>query len=433
MGILDPKPLTQAAAATSYAPKSLETSKLDKTEAAASYARLGNQTMRGPIDPRSILAPGAPLERKTAATPPTVAIATTNPQASGRQVPLFISSTGLPNTKYFGFAAGADWRPTSAGAISGWANQTGLTGSTNTFSPAAVILGFDGTTITFMLKSNNSHRYRISVDGEYVNQLDVAGPGGATTQYLTLTFATAKAREIRFEQINGFMYGVYVGIDDTLPWAVKPRGPRVAVLGDSYTAGDDPATVGYSAFTSGLAIAADRLGWGDLINGAIAGTGWIVRVGVNNNIQDKVAQLITWAPEVVIIATGHNDGSESPANITAAVTASLNAIRAGLPNVPIIILGPLFAGAPVDGARDTVWGPIQDAMFAGVLPAHRAVTIDTVNAAIFTGTGKSGTPGTGNGNTYMQAETVATHPTRAGADYLGERLTRSLLATIAAL
>lgn len=451
MGILDPKPQTVAgldAAVTakittpgSAVATALSATigtqvsagvapKLDITAAAASYAKLGTQKSRRPIDPRSVLMPGAPFERAVASSDlPTIVFSATNPVASAKVVPFF-SGGKVEGSPYFSAVAGADWsQPVlNEGTTRAWANQTGA-GVRGQHSPASIMFGFDGASITLKIHSWAGNWYRVKVDDQYVTDVNgVLAPSDQTIQYMTLTWSAAKRRRVRIDMRNVDVYDFRLGTTattgDTM-WALNPRGPKVFVMADSYAAGNNSAPLGYTGISSWVWTMSDALGWENTINGGKYGTGWPTKSAVDktDSFQERVAALISWAPDVVIWAGGHNDKNVAAGTLTASVDATLAAARAGLPDALFIVTGPFAGQEPVDGSVFTDWKPTQDAIFAGTT-GYRTVNIDTVGRGLFTGTGRAGTPGTGNGEKYLSADIV--HPSQAGADYLGYRMAQMI-------
>lgn len=376
-----------------------------------------------------LLLPGAPFVRQVMTTAPTVADGTTDPVTSSRTFAV------SPTSNYMTLCAAGNF-----------INNGGANG----YSPAHIypqtwagrryfrtLVGFDGLKIAFRVTSAPGHFYRFSVQEpgadrpQYItNSNEVAGSQDGGVRYLSLTFATAVPRIISLEMVFGDLWDVRIGPTDSL-WAVQPRGPRCIIVGDSYVGGAGSPTTGYSGIGSWASSFADALGWQDVWNSGIGGTGWIQQASaLPNAIRDRyAADIVAYSPDVVIFSAARNDFALGASAVGTAAGTVLAAVRSALPNAVLAVTGPNGSGSPTNGGDDTTWKPFQDAIFSAVSPY--ALTLDWSSSGIFTGSGKVGaTSGTGNGDVYIQNDGV--HPSTTGAVYLGRRIAEKFIAALPA-
>lgn len=115
---------------------------------------------------------------------------------------------------------------------------------------------------------------------------------------------------------------------------------HVAFLGDSYT-----YAVGASERTDGFAYrVAGYEHWSADVVG-LAGSGY-VRVSQKDNLRISagIPDVIAAQPQVVIVECGHNDVDTNVnlAQVEPAALRDLRALRAGLPNATIVVVGPVW-------------------------------------------------------------------------------------------
>ena len=252
--------------------------------------------------------------------------------------------------------------------------------------------------------------------------------------------------------------------------------PTVGFIGDSYSGGsaDVPAASTIDR------VASRRLGVRS-VSSAQGGTGYITDGKANiasNSVfgsAERVGQIVQAAPDGVAIVGGLNDEGKDLAQFAAAVKKILADLRAGLPDAPIVVVGPQPSGGArtvggtfadlvkatadavascgVDGvafvdwaglsggrakefrAGQTYWRGdtiaytgaiyrVEAAFWAGGSPAAAFPAVRQVSA-VFTGTGKAGAPaGDGNRDLYISAD--GTHPTNQGSEALGDALAACL-------
>lgn len=252
--------------------------------------------------------------------------------------------------------------------------------------------------------------------------------------------------------------------------------PTVGFIGDSYSGGsaDVPAASTIDR------VASRRLGVRS-VSSAQGGTGYITDGKANiasNSVfgsAERVGQIVQAAPDAVVIVGGLNDEGKDLGQFAAAVKKILADLRAGLPDAPIVVVGPQTSGGArtvggtfadlvkatadavascgVDGvafvdwaglaggrakefrAGQTYWRGdtiaytgaiyrVEAAFWAGSSPAGAFPEVRQVSA-VFTGTGKAGAPaGDGNRDLYISAD--GTHPTNQGSEALGDALAACL-------
>ena len=252
--------------------------------------------------------------------------------------------------------------------------------------------------------------------------------------------------------------------------------PTVGFIGDSYSGGsaDVPAASTIDR------VASRRLGVRS-VSSAQGGTGYITDGKANiasNSVfgsAERVGRIVQAAPDGVAIVGGLNDEGKDLGQFGAAVKKILADLRAGLPDAPIVVVGPQPSGGArtvggtfadlvkatadavascgVDGvafvdwaglaggrakefrAGQTYWRGdtvayagaiyrVEAAFWAGGSPAAAFPEVRQVSA-VFTGTGKAGAPaGDGNRDLYISAD--GTHPTNQGSEALGDALAACL-------
>jgi len=384
---------------------------------------LAEQATKFAFRKSALLMPGAPFQRVIASSPPTVAVNASSTITSGR------SFTATPTSKYMTLCAGGNFLTDGPRYSASHVYPRTFPGR-KYFS---TLVGFDGTDIEFQLDSAPGHYYRFSYreagqnEWRYVAESEVAGPGGGAIRYFKLTFSAAATRVIRMENTAADIRSLTIGQYDTC-WAVPPRGPRCIVVGDSYVQSASAPPTGYSSIGSWVTSFADTLGWDDVWNSGLGGTGYIADgsyVDFNARAADDI---IAFAPEVVVVYGGRNDFASGAAAIGTAAGSLFTALRAGLPTAILVVVGPNGSGSPTDGSRDTsTWGPIEDAIFSATA-STADIQLEMMSSGIFTGTGNVSSPATGNQTNYIQSDGV--HPSTAGARYLGQRIAYKLLAAL---
>jgi lysophospholipase L1-like esterase len=122
-----------------------------------------------------------------------------------------------------------------------------------------------------------------------------------------------------------------------------PPGARVVVLGDSYTSGWNGAGLGRRNWT---ALVGSSRGW-TVTNLAVAGTGYRNPGWTSQPVGSLVPRTIRLRPDVVILATGHNDSRWTAASTSAEAERVIARLRAGLPDAVIVLLAPIWQnGSP---------------------------------------------------------------------------------------
>jgi lysophospholipase L1-like esterase len=195
--------------------------------------------------------------------------------------------------------------------------------------------------------------------------------------------------------------------------ATPLRAPIVMFLGDSYTTGGTktPPERAYAADT------ARELGW-QVIIGGLGGTGFVAPGATHEPFDVLFERQLAWrpAPDMVIVAGGHNDSTYAPATVAAAAEGLLTKIRQQWPDSRLVLIGPMWG----NGAPDASVLEIRDAL--GV--AARALKIpfiDPLSGKWITG---DRADHVGNAGQYIQRDGV--HPNDAGHRYLAARLVAEL-------
>jgi lysophospholipase L1-like esterase len=201
-----------------------------------------------------------------------------------------------------------------------------------------------GTQVEFKFYGNAGN-YQILVDDQLVQAAPFVTTNTGSNYFQLITFGTAAVRKIRFRGYNVAFGGVNIGTTDQI-WPSEKRGPRVVVLGDSFTNGTG-STGG--PLTSWASYLAETMGWYDVYHMYAGGSGYTV-AGSGTTFASRVANgVIANAPDIVIHAGGHNDdGVATSAALGTAASSLLAAVKAGLPNVQQIVASQFWARGPAN-------------------------------------------------------------------------------------
>jgi lysophospholipase L1-like esterase len=284
----------------------------------------------------------------------------------------------------------------------------------------------------FAVEDGSGTMFRMLVDGQYVTQSGL--PDSGNRGYKELDFTNSggsRTRKITFMSGGGWAFNaVRVGASDSV-WAPASTADniRLAVVGDSITAGG--GTFPLLLDENWPNIVGMNLGWNDVWNQAVGGTGYISTVnGTAYNFGQRITDLVSSSPDLVIVFGGLNDSIYMPTQITSAALSYFQALRAGLPNTPIIVLGVYPAATGPSSPILNTEKAIHDAVTTFNDPLTYFVPIATDPAGSWlTGTGKVTAPnGTGNSDLYTSGD--GTHPTESGLAYLGQRITQAVRAVL---
>jgi hypothetical protein len=268
--------------------------------------------------PRALNAP-----HRQMASPPAVSTSTSGTQvAGGSQIPIWTNGNASQP-----FAAGQSFLSrVSAAAGAQVLGPVSVNAAGTTFQNQSLryLINFDGTEIEFKNQSAGGS-YWIKVNDEYIDQAGTALPADSANRWIKVTFSVRTQARVEFVS-----YGLditEINVDPTAGVSPAPiRGPRMIIQGDSFngTAQSYPRVI------------ADMLGWDDVWNSGMGGTGMIAtNGGLNKSYEQRLARdVIAFAPDVFWQVGSVNDNGATPENFVAAAqrcrSAYLEAVPRGL-------------------------------------------------------------------------------------------------------
>lgn len=275
----------------------------------------------------------------------------------------------------------------------------------------------------FTIRIGTSANFRIAVDGQWIQSASYVPLNAAGNICITtVDFAgVRKQRLIRIEgQFGNFFSGINIGSLDRV-WQPKPY-IRACWIGDSHTTGTG-ATMANNAYNK---IAGWLLGWTDLVQVGIGGTGYINNAGFNV-YKDRIAECAERNPNILVISGGQNDTASTTTQIQAAALDCWKSARAAMPNIPIIVVGIIPSSSNItnslslaaENALATTHAQWNDnnSVFIPI--------IGDVQGAWLFGTGKVGATN-GSGNTDLYTSSDGTHMSDAGHYYVGQRVAHKI-------
>jgi lysophospholipase L1-like esterase len=190
---------------------------------------------------------------------------------------------------------------------------------------------------------------------------------------------------------------------------------HAAFLGDSYTFG-----VGATEPTDGYAYLVSKAeAWTSRVVG-LPGSGYVrVAIRDDKNIAAGLSAVIAAQPQVVIVASGHNDAMPNVAyrQTEAAALKDLGQLRTALPDATIVVVGPIW----LNGYPDKKALYVRNAIHMAQQRIPGTLWIDPIAQHWFTG---SWTKRTGDDATMINY--AAGHPNDLGYEHIAKLLEADL-------
>lgn len=284
----------------------------------------------------------------------------------------------------------------------------------------------------FKTNGNTNTAFAIQVNGQYVSMTPYSGENiGQSVAYTPIDFTSAVTpRQFRRYDIEGEsgspeIYGISIGPTDTL-YAPAP-GPRVVVVGDSYT-GETGANYPGGGWAN---IMGQRCGW-DISRdiSSPGGTGYTA-VGQSATFINRISNVAVQKPRLIIVAGGIND-ADAPSFQTAVLTY-LQTLRSLNPVIPVVVLGSWIGGNGQITAVKDKENMIKAAFNQWADPLSAFVPISLTSLPLFFGTGRSGAQnGSGNADYYIGGTngTDTIHMTQAGHNFVGQWAANRVVAAL---
>ncbi len=275
---------------------------------------------------------------------------------------------------------------------------------------------YDGANIDFATYGQGGP-IQVLVDGVAAGPFQSV-PGDGNFYNVNVSFNGVRAvRRLSFRS-GSECIGFNTSPTDTIWKSSRQLGPRMIVMGDSYTEGTGAALAeGFPAVLGRV------LGLEDTWTSGSGGTGYLANgspgaPGRYTFRQRVGTDIIAYNPQIVVICGGINDtvnNASDAAALQAEATLLYRQILSSLPNCRLYVCGPWRPPAASNGNTSAVNAALQAAS-AAVLGVK---FIDV--SSYFTGTGYTGSPaGNGNSDHYIGNDRV--HPSAEGHVYIGTRL-----------
>lgn len=273
-------------------------------------------------------------------------------------------------------------------------------------------------TVEIQVTGFTNHYFRLLVNGQYVDKTPTVFTQNNAANYIKLVFATRETRTIRYEgNVQDNFRGVAV-LPTANIWPTYSADQITALCaGDSYSEGQGATQPGNQAWCK---VMGRLLGWNDVRQVAVGGTGYINNAGTRSKIANQIPNWLTVNSDltaasvnVITVAAGYNDYATSAATVAAEAAADVVAIRAAFPNALIFVFG-VWAGVRGPDATTTA---IETAILASVAAAGISnvylIPVSTDAAPWTFGTGRVGAPN-GSGNSDTDISTDGTHWSNQG-------------------
>lgn len=291
-----------------------------------------------------------------------------------------------------------------------------LTGTTSNIRYApSVAFNFNGDKFEILLKAlGTTHDYRLRVDGQLVTEhaTRLTLTSGAEHR-LIVDFGSVGNRVVQFDWFGNGVAGVVAAPAHSVSRARHLADIPTVILGDSISSQANSGTAaGYTRVDTWATTAAAMLGWRDIRNVAIPGTGF-VNASTEAAFTSRLADLQAPGARFVVYG-GLNDVASVATTLPAAIDTVFGAIRGQAP-AEFIVIGCHPKNG--DTYANTAYVAVNDLLRAKAAQ-YGARFIDPFDLRPLNGNGNATTPnGTGNADLFVNADNL--HPTRAGAQYLG--------------
>lgn len=295
--------------------------------------------------------------------------------------------------------------------------------STYGYPPWYMEFDHDGSVLEMVTRGRTS-AFRVLVDGEYAGDRVLNSPVNDGNLYvIKIDFSTRALRRVRIEMNGLFQVGkIFLEPTATIRSAPIP-GPRVCILGDSYTEPtivDSTAGIKLTEHDGWATVMCRMLGWEDRFILGSGGTGYCSpgsndRVKFRDRVQNDV---IDKNPDIVVVAGGLNDAGFDDADVAVEANLLFTEILSDLPAARLYVVSPFYFETPDAGILS------RSAAIEAVVPSD-AYFIDLLSPPAITGTGDQDNPAAnGNADAFIGGDSL--HPTFAGHQFLG-RLVASLI------
>jgi lysophospholipase L1-like esterase len=148
-----------------------------------------------------------------------------------------------------------------------------------------------------------------------------------------------------------------------IPAHVDDGRTVVAIVGDSWTVGfGATGHIGYAQRT------VQMLGW-DWRNLGVSGSGYSVGGPYDNQYEERIDDVVTSRPDVVVVQGSLNERTSTPAKLREAADRTLAELRDDIdPSVPIVVVGASYAPGVPSGTIDWINAAIAAAAAGAGLP-----------------------------------------------------------------
>ena len=215
----------------------------------------------------------------------------------------------------------------------------------------------------------------IKVNDEYISVTPQIIANDGALNYYFVDFGTADTRRIDVIGYNIRFGGVATEQTGSI-YPAATRGPRVCIVGDSFTEGSGVTTGNVDGYVTYLQ---DLLGWDDVFNCGQGGTGY-VGGGAGYRFGERLGtDVVPYDPQIVLFVGMTNDLAQPAATVGAAAQSCFQYIRQNLPNAVIAVGG---VGHAMSGALPLAAAHKQGLTVLAVKDAIKAAAI-AANAPFF--------------------------------------------------
>ena len=279
-----------------------------------------------------------------------------------------------------------------------------------------------------MPSTSGTYGILIMVDGQFVSKTGlVAAAGGGAANYYTLDFAGVRKPRNIVVLGTGQVVFSSAHVDPTSNIAPTSSANKVLALatGDSYSEGQGATIVGQGSWVKKMG---RHLGWWDVRQVAVGGTGYLNAGIGRSKIGDQIGRWLTVNSDItgaqvdaVTVFAGYNDYTITPlTTFQAEALADFIAIRALCPNAMIIVGGAWNGRRNSDALTLEIEGYIAAAFAQFADDNSMFIPVSSGVAPWTFGTGRVASPAN-NGNADTDVSTDSVHPSDAGHETLARR------------